>query len=144
MEARLAVTVHLAGREGPVSVQATLRDPSGRQVGMKGTELEAEQLNSEAAAGGRYSANVRLKVRPWSAETPVLYELTVELRTGGAVVQSERLRVGFRDVAIQGGQVLVNGQPLRVCGVNRHEWQETRMKAITEEDMLQDLRILKR
>jgi beta-galactosidase len=33
---------------------------------------------------------------------------------------------------------------LRVCGVNRHEWHEERMKAVTEEDMLRDIRLLKR
>ena len=38
----------------------------------------------------------------------------------------------------------MNGQPLRVCGVNRHEWHEERMKAVTEEDMLRDIRLLKR
>lgn len=53
------------------------------------------------------------------------------------------LQVGFRQVVIEGRQLLVNRQPILVKGVNRHEHDERRGKAVTEEGMLRDIQLLK-
>lgn len=74
---------------------------------------------------GRQTVALSLKVagvRKWSAETPHLYTLVLTLSVpGNPEAQSESTRVGFRVVEIKDGRVMVNGQPIIVQGVNRHE-----------------------
>ena len=53
-------------------------------------------------------------------------------------------QVGFRQVVIEGRQLLVNRRPILVKGVNRHEHDERRGKAVTEAGMLEDVQLLKR
>ncbi len=77
-------------------------------------------------------------VRPWTAETPNLYRL--ELRTREDALHT---RIGFRTVEIREGQFLVNGRPILLRGVNRHEFNCRRGRAVTEEDMLWDVRAMK-
>ncbi|VDZ87803.1 beta-D-galactosidase [Lelliottia amnigena] len=69
--------------------------------------------------------NVTLPVNDpalWSAETPELYRLTIVLRSGqGELLDVEACDVGFRRVEISNGLLKVNGKPLLIRGVNRHE-----------------------
>jgi len=87
-------------------------------------------------------------LRLWSAETPHLYTLVVSVETaekdGSAVVkQAESCRVGFRTVDIHNGAVHVNGKPITVCGMNRHEHDPDHGKVISLERMKQDICLLK-
>jgi beta-galactosidase len=83
--------------------------------------------------------HVRLdKVEPWSAESPRLYDAVV--RTEGGDV---RLRIGFRTVAIVDGVLTVNGNRVLFNGVNRHEVHPDRGRALTEQDMLDDVLLMK-
>ncbi len=80
----------------------------------------------------------------WSAELPYLYTLILTLRNGdGKVIEYERCSIGFREVVIRGGQLLVNGQPVLIKGVNRHEHDPDRGHTITRESMIQDIRLMK-
>ena len=83
-------------------------------------------------------------VQPWSAETPRLYRLAVEaLDRRGAVLDRAELDFGFRTVQIRGRQLLVNGQPVLIKGVNRHELSPVGGYVVTEEEMIRDIRIMK-
>jgi beta-galactosidase len=83
-------------------------------------------------------------VRPWTAETPDLYTLLVELLDRkGAVVQATAERVGFRTVAIHDGVVTVNGRPITIRGVNRHEHDPETFHVISEASMRRDLELMK-
>ena len=85
------------------------------------------------------------KISPWSAESPVLYTLALELvDPAGAVVQISSQRIGFRSVVIKGRDFLVNGQPVIFYGVNRHDFNRFTGRALTRDDMRQDLLELKR
>jgi beta-galactosidase len=92
----------------------------------------------------RAEADVR-DVRPWSAEDPALYRVLVTLRdpTGG-VVEVATQRCGFRTVEVRDRQLLVNGRPVYIRGVNRHDHHPERGKAVTVEDMRADLVAMKR
>lgn len=62
------------------------------------------------------------RVQPWSAEIPALYGVTVTLKdSAGKTIEIIPLHAGFREVKIEGGQLLVNGQPVLIKGANRHE-----------------------
>lgn len=78
-------------------------------------------------------------VRPWSAEDPALYSLVVE-----TAVERATVRIGFRRVEITGAQILVNGIPVLFRGVNRHDHHPERGRAVTEQDMREDLLLMKR
>ncbi|GAB3728158.1 glycoside hydrolase family 2 TIM barrel-domain containing protein [Nocardiopsis nanhaiensis] len=78
-------------------------------------------------------------VDPWSAEVPRLYDAEVV-----APGERVRLRVGFRTVDTEGGQLRVNGVPLLLRGVNRHEWHPDHGRAVPRETMREDVLLMKR
>ena len=84
------------------------------------------------------------KVRPWTAETPDLYTLLIELiDRKGAVIQATADRIGFRTVAVTDGVVKVNGRPITIRGVNRHEHDPETFHVISEASMRRDLELMK-
>jgi beta-galactosidase len=84
------------------------------------------------------------EVRRWTAETPELYTLLVTLEAAdGAAVSVTPLRVGFRTVEIAGGQVRVNGVPITIEGVDRHEHDPGTGHVVTTESMREDIRLMK-
>jgi beta-galactosidase len=84
-------------------------------------------------------------VRPWTHETPALYRVVATLRDAeGRVLECVSQRTGFRTVAVAGNELRINGQPVRIVGVNRHEWDERRGRAVTETGIRRDLLLMKR
>ncbi|MBO4749143.1 MAG: DUF4981 domain-containing protein, partial [Lachnospiraceae bacterium] len=81
-----------------------LTDPDGRVV-CEGTAKAGEDCTFEVS-----------DVRLWSAECPVLYRLTLE-----TALEMIGERVGFRSIALDGGVIKINGRPLKIRGVNRHD-----------------------
>ena len=94
--------------------------------------------------GGRYAVNggkARIEVpnaRLWSAEDPQLYTLLIE--AGDEWIEE---KIGFREIEVKNGVVLVNGAPVKFRGVNRHEFHCRKGAAVSLEDTLQDLRLMK-
>jgi beta-galactosidase len=83
-------------------------------------------------------------VAPWSAETPRLHHLRVELVAGdGDVLDAVALRVGFRRVEVRGHELLVNGRAVLIKGVNRHDHDERRGKAVTADSIQRDVELMK-
>jgi beta-galactosidase/beta-glucuronidase len=81
----------------------------------------------------------------WSDEHPHLYTLLLTVKDeSGAVLEVERCRVGFRQVAVRDGAILINGAPVYFRGVNRHEHDPERGHAVTVESMLEDILLMKR
>ena len=82
--------------------------------------------------------------KKWSAERPYLYTLLISLKdAAGEVLEIESSRVGFRKVEVKGGQIHVNGVPILIKGVNRHEHDPDTGHAVTVESMIQDIRLMK-
>lgn len=85
------------------------------------------------------------KVSPWSAEEPNLYRVLVTLRDpDGAVLEVSSIRVGFKHVEIAQRQLLINGQPVLIKGVNRHDHCDVTGKVMTEALMRKDIEVMKR
>lgn len=81
----------------------------------------------------------------WSAETPKLYLLVMELKDkNGQVIEAYPQKVGFRSIEPKNGLILVNGKPIKMRGVNRHDWNEYEGRCITKEDMIKDLVLMKK
>nr|MCU0229110.1 DUF4981 domain-containing protein [Bryobacterales bacterium] len=80
----------------------------------------------------------------WTAETPNLYPLLITVKDSqGAVQQVIPWQVGFRNVEIKGAQLLVNGKPIYIKGVNRHEHDPDLGHVPTTRRMLQDILLMK-
>lgn len=98
----------------------------------------------EGKVGGK--EKVRMDVQSpnkWTAETPYLYTLLTTLNKNGRCLEVVPVNVGFRKVELKGSQVLVNGQPVLIKGVNRHEMDPDYGYVVSRERMLQDVRIMK-
>ena len=97
--------------------------------------------------GYRKFGRMEMKVshpRLWTAEHPNLYTLNLQLqRADGTIVEQIEQQVGFRDIKIAGGQLLINGKAIKIRGVNRHEHDPYRARVMTEELMLRDLQLMK-
>ncbi len=118
----LSVDVKVAG--GKADVEAVLYDADGRQV--------AEGLTATVE-----------NATPWTAETPYLYILELQLKKDGRVLEAVRKKIGFRHIEIAGGQLLVNGQPILIKGADRHELDPDGGYVVSVERMIQDIRIMK-
>ena len=103
----------------------------------KGTTVEQQLVD-----GSGHEVDLA-QVQPWSAETPNLYTLYLTLKKGSEVLEVTRLRIGFRHVEIKGGQLLVNGQPVLIKGVDRHELDPDGGYVVSVERMIQDIKIMK-
>ncbi len=82
--------------------------------------------------------------RKWSAELPNLYHLVLILKDSkGKILESTGCRIGFRTSEVKDGLFLVNGKPVRLKGVNRHEADPVTGHWISKERMIEDIKLMK-
>ncbi len=146
-DGRLELGVELEGAGDPEAVMeglqlgAVLTDPSGKRV------FAASRRIGSPAGKGPVSvdfSSVIKNPRIWSAETPSLYTLVLDLRDGaGRSIEAVKSRIGFRTSEIKNGQLLINGVPVLFRGVNRHEHDPVTGHVISEESMRKDLELMK-
>lgn len=122
------------------SIQYELLDPTGKQVAQ-----DAQKYTISAAD----SINIQFQkqvndVRQWSAENPQLYTLLIKYTNEGAQEEIISHHIGFRTVEIKNGQLQVNGKPVLLKGVNRHEHDPVKGHTVSREDMLADVKMMKR
>ncbi len=127
-------------RKGSGHVAVELLDADGKKVasGKVNSWLESEP------AQGALRLTVK-NVRQWSAEIPYLYTLVTTFtpkkgQQGEVITQ----KVGFRRVEIKNAQLLVNGQPVFIKGVDRHELDPDGGYVVSRERMMQDIALMKR
>lgn len=126
-----------------VVVKAELLDPKGSVVWEKKSDsIHASPGNSKMIdLAGKLDAP-----QLWTAETPNLYTLVLSTLSavGGDVLESQRHRVGFRKVGFSDdGEFLINGKPVIIKGVNRHEHDPDTGRYLTDQAMLHDIKLLK-
>ena len=126
----LTYTVPVEGGKG-ATLSLRLEDAVGRVVGSAERTVEDGQVSGTMTVAG---------AQPWTAETPYLYTLCVELKRGGATVEAVAQKVGFRHIEISGGQLLVNGRPILIKGVNRHEMDPDGGYVVSLERMIEDIK----
>ncbi|MBQ8155846.1 MAG: DUF4981 domain-containing protein [Prevotella sp.] len=118
----LGVDAKIVG--GKAQLESKLYDAEGRLVA---EGLQATVDNAKA----------------WTAETPYLYILELQLKKGDNVLQTIRKKIGFRNITIKGGQLLVNGQPILIKGADRHELDPDGGYIVSVDRMIQDIKIMK-
>jgi beta-galactosidase len=131
---------NLTGADAAAKVEAVLLSPGGEEVARLARETEAVAGSASAITLSTKVENVR----KWSAERPDLYTLLLTLRDkDGNTLETIPWRVGFRSVEIRAGKLLVNGMPVLMRGVNRHEWDPDIGQVPTREGMIRDIQLMK-
>ena len=124
------------------SVRLELFDPRGRAVFRKPPEGPLPAAGNPYLFEGHFADFIETirAPRPWSAERPDLYTVVVSLLdASGRCAEAVSVRTGFRRVEIQERELLVNGRPVMIKGVNRHDHHPTRGKALKREDIRRDV-----
>lgn len=122
-----------------VEVAATLINPAGQVV---------QTFSGSAAVAAQSSTELVLKTEVaqpllWNAEEPHLYLLLVTWQDESGQTLTVPQRVGFREITIRDGRLLLNGRTLRFRGVNRHDFNPQEGRTVSEADMLQDILLMK-
>jgi beta-galactosidase len=83
-------------------------------------------------------------VKSWSAENPYLYTLYIEiLDENNKLIEIVPQKIGFRTFELKNNIMHINGKRIVFKGINRHEFSDKRGRAITEEEMLWDIKFMK-
>ena len=141
LRVRVAVR-NTSGHFAGCAVEAMLYDAAQRPF-----LAEALTVVAQVEAGAEVIVEMAGQVvepRKWSAEQPDLYTLLITLRDeSGDVLQVESCRVGFRAIEVVDGQIHVNGVPILLKGVNRHEHDPDTGHAVSLASMVEDVRLMK-
>jgi beta-galactosidase len=125
-----------------LNVKGELFDPEGSLL------LEFSQGITSPEPGDRVKVRFSERVRSplqWSAEKPNLYTLLLHLQDGqGESFEIHHHKVGFRQVDIQDGIFLVNGVPVKMKGVNRHEHSPYKGRTMDMKQVEEELRLMKK
>ncbi|WP_418222667.1 glycoside hydrolase family 2 TIM barrel-domain containing protein [Clostridium isatidis] len=118
------------------NVQAYLEDVSGNRK----AETNVVNIDNEL------TLSLELKdVNLWSAEVPYLYTLYILIKDENEnVIEVVAQKVGFRHFEMKNKIMRINGKRIVFKGINRHEFNASRGRAITKEDMLFDIKFMKR
>jgi len=125
-------------------LSCTLTDPTGKEVYAAAQSLADSDSHSGVTITTHFSTVVK-EVRAWTAETPNLYTLYLNIiDPQGNTVETAVSKVGFRTVEIKNKQLLVNGQPILIKGVNLHEHNPKTGHYVDAELMKKDFDLFKK
>ena len=144
-------TVRLQGHEKAPqghAVLVQLFDPAGKAVFK--VPLKAGVTSENYGVGGmadgpRLEIRAKLKApKLWSAENPQLYKVFISLIDAeGRDLEHTSVRIGFRRIEVANREMLINGQPVLICGVNRHDHCDRTGKSLSRDLMRQDVITMK-
>ncbi|MBO4801048.1 MAG: beta-galactosidase [Bacteroidaceae bacterium] len=135
-DGQLTATITAPAAKGYIA-EVTLSDPTGGRVD---GGFATVTLGSTAT-----SLSITIpSVKAWSAELPNLYTALFTLKDKkGNIIEAIPQRIGFRNIKIEGGQLLFNGQPILIKGADRHELDPDGGYIVSVERMIQDIKIMK-
>ena len=118
----------------PVELRCRLLDAAGRQVTLLVRKLE---IDAGASVPVEVAATLN-QPRLWSPADPYLYRVRAEVVSDGDVVDVVEQRTGFRDFRLVDGRFLLNGAPVVLRGVGKHQESEERATAVTDDELRED------
>ena len=133
-------------KDGKLDVKLSAWKADGKRVKVVLKDADGSVATSKETYIEKDGAKVTLEVKnpkKWTAETPNLYNLYVSLYDGEKLIECIPQRVGFRKVEIKNQQLLVNGQPILIKGVDRHELDPDGGYVVSVDRMIQDIQVMK-
>ncbi|MEO7769235.1 MAG: glycoside hydrolase family 2 TIM barrel-domain containing protein [Ferruginibacter sp.] len=145
-------------RDADVSVTAKVKNYGSTP--MKAHEINVSLYNGTTPLSGATGKKAIQQLKPgeeetvevtfhvnnpekWTAETPKLYTAVITLSDGSRAIETLSSHIGFREIEIKGRLFTVNGIPIKLKGVNRHENWPDDGHAVTEEQMIRDVILIK-
>ncbi|SDJ99376.1 glycoside hydrolase family 2 TIM barrel-domain containing protein [Sediminibacillus albus] len=120
------------------AIEAKLFDQDNKQLDLQETLI---MVDSDGTFQSEITVENPLK---WSAEQPNLYTLVLNVKDAkDKTVETISSKVGFREIEIEDKQVKINGQPIMIKGVNRHEVDPDTGYVMSEERLREDIEIMK-
>ncbi len=150
-DAKLNVTAKVMNyHEKPIkgyTVELSLYDADKNPVGNE-TIARAKMPYRGSTAGALTQVDLSAEIEnphKWCAEDPYLYTVILTLKDNdGNVLETEQTKFGFREIELKNYQLYVNGAPVLIKGVNRHEVDPEHGKYVTMERMVQDAKLMKK
>lgn len=151
VNARLDTSDYQTGRLG-VDVYFSQEMPAGRKVSIDLRDADDSLILHREQRTDRHDWFTYFiekdcplgLVRPWSAELPYLYTLTIKLfDKNDSVSQIVGTKIGFRNIEIKQGILTINGKPILIKGVNRHEHSLQGGHYCTRKEMEEDVACMK-
>ena len=124
----LTTKLDIVGRDD-YTVRLVLSDPHGKKV------FDSDKADISTCIPD---------ILPWSAEQPALYTLSAEIFIDGETIETAETKIGFRRFELKDGIMCLNGKRIIFKGINRHEWSAKGGRVVTREEMLWDIRFMKR
>jgi beta-galactosidase len=122
----------------PSAVNVEIFDNSGKRIFSQSQQVAA---GTDSLQQVRFNGQIP-QPNKWSAESPYLYNCLITWKSAGKTYLASE-KIGFRRVEIKGSQLLVNGMPIMVKGVNRHEHDDVQGHVPVRETMLKDIQLMK-
>lgn len=121
---------------------------SGDQFQLKGVLISrnGKEIVQKIPVKSETGNQFRFKVKSpdwWTAETPSLYKLKLQLFQNGHLIQEKDQMVGIREISIEQAVVKLNGSPLKLRGVNHHDLAPETGRTMSREQILKDLLLIK-
>jgi beta-galactosidase len=155
---RVAADYDTARNEGSIDLSLTVDNRSGAAAAdlslsldlasSSGQQVKLSESGKKLAvpAGGQTVVSLRAVVaspKPWSAEKPHLYKLTMTLESGARTLERVERSVGFRRVEIRGSELFLNGKSIKLAGACHHELYPLTGRADTMQWAERDILMLK-
>ncbi|MBN1126987.1 MAG: discoidin domain-containing protein [Sedimentisphaerales bacterium] len=145
MKVRVKVHNYAANAVDSYTVEVALLDDQNKPV-QSNTLMKIK--SGDISSNGELVLEDKETIRnpkKWTAETPNLYKVILTLKdASGEVVEVVQTDFGFREVEIKNAQLLVNGVPIYVKGVNRHEHDPDTGHYVSVKSMIEDILLMKR
>lgn len=139
-ELTIKVKNHLTD-DSDLKIKYEILDNTKNKIALDEKEIKIKKI-SEYEVEFKNRIN---NIKKWSAEIPNLYTLLITvMNDAGEIIEIIPQEIGFRKVEIKGGQLLVNGRPILIKGVNLHEFNPLTGQVIDEELMMKDITSMKK
>lgn len=125
-----------------IGINFVVQNPDGAIV-LNSKENPAIQKKIPPSGIERHFAFDIEEAQLWDIDNPNLYQLTLYLETEGTTIDVVKEHFGIREIAIKEGKLLLNGSPVFIKGVNRHEEYPGNGKVDPGNMLESDLRMIK-
>ncbi len=125
--------------EHTVTVFYDLYDPSGNIIRKENRDVSIDMRGEDTV---RFHSSIN-DVEQWNSETPNLYTAVFSIKRSGRYTEYASVKIGFREVKIEGTKLLINGKAPLIKGVNIEEFSADRGNVLREEDVVRTLEEMK-
>ncbi|MCG8306252.1 MAG: DUF4981 domain-containing protein [Cytophagales bacterium] len=151
--------VDLNGNEGSITLHCTISNfskktsskhsvlvevlsPEGESLASKETDIHAK-INKKARLNIALPALKIGRVQLWYHDQPVQYTALITHKVKDKIIDCYSLPIAFRKIEVDGKLILFNGKPLKIRGVNRHEFSPDQGYVVSEEQMTEEIKLMK-